>query len=243
MTRTSNLKGSRNLQSFKGGIVSGIASGGGTGTTSGSAHTASDDDYESVVDSVGKAGFTATSGSTGTIDTTFGTSTGSAAGGATGEQTGGVNIIMGGEALLTFEGSLESSGEGSFGGGISPVRFNALGPYSTGPTGGFGAGSGSLDILGTTAGDSQSTFEDVIGTGVFTGEATNFGGGSAQSQNLFGSAGGLGSGAGTGKADAAGISAEEDEGAPFVGTGGAASNFYNQGSGIFGGGNGALSFP
>jgi hypothetical protein len=278
MTRTSNLKGSRNLQSFKGGIVSGIASGGGTGTTSGSVSPATPYDNEAVVDSVGKAGFTATSGSNGAIDTNFGTAAGSSAAGATGSQDGSLGTVMGGEGILTFDGTLESSGQGSFGGGISPVQFNAVVrevpgeayegksgspksggssgggvspstfvttfvPVSTGPTGGFGAGSGSLDIDLTTQGNLMSSPEEEIGTALFTGEATNFGGGSASAQNLFGSAGGLGSGASTGAAIAAGIAAEEDESANFIGTGGAESNFINQGSGIFGGSNGVLSFP
>jgi hypothetical protein len=87
VTRTSHLKGSKNLQSFKGGIVSGVASGSGTGTTTGSA-LANNDDEEYA------AGFTSTSGSSGAINTKFGNASGSATGGATGEQTVGMNIIM-----------------------------------------------------------------------------------------------------------------------------------------------------
>jgi hypothetical protein len=133
---------------------------------------------------------------------------------------------------------------GSTGGGVSPSTFvTTVVPVSTGPTGGFGSGSGSLDIASTTTGTlMNSTAAGGVGVGTSGGEATNFGGGSGSATNFFGTAGGLGSGAGTGAAAAAGLTEMEATNGIFTGTGGATSNFNNQGSGFFGKSQ-TLTFP
>jgi hypothetical protein len=277
-----NLKGSRKLQfsfnsgsRFTGGITSGTSSAGGSATGSGSAETV-DDGVVGVADGTGSGEFTSTSGSSGFIDTVFGSAQGSSAAGATGSQAGNVGITLGGLGTLTFDGTTTSSGEGSFGAGLSPVQFNTVVtevpgtaipetsskggstgggvtpstfittvvPVSTGPTGGFGAGSGALDIASTTTGTLMTTGADNVASGVGSsgGEATNFGGGSGSATNFFGTAGGLGSGAGTGAAAAAGITEMDATNAIFTGTGGATGNFNNQGSGVFGASQ-TLAFP
>jgi hypothetical protein len=133
---------------------------------------------------------------------------------------------------------------GSTGGGVTaPTFITTVVPVSTGPTGGFGTGSGTLDIASTTTGTLMApTGLVAVGVGTSGGEATSFGGGSANGANFFGSAGGLGSGAGTGAAAAAGITEMDATNAIFTGTGGATGTFNNQGSGIFGTSQ-TLAFP
>jgi hypothetical protein len=132
---------------------------------------------------------------------------------------------------------------GSTGGGVTPSTFvTTVVPVSTGPTGGFGTGNGSLQIDSTTTGYLGNTAEGSLGAGSSGGEATNFGGGSATAAHFFGSAGGLGSGAGIGAAAAAGITEMDVTNGIFTGTGGATGNFNNQGSGIFGSSQ-TLTFP
>jgi collagen type VII alpha len=277
MTRTSNLKGSRNLQSFSGGIVSGTATGQGTGTGSGFAQNLEDEEY-GVTDGTGAGGFTSTSGSSGFIDSAGGTANGSAAGGATGSNGGNAKATLGGVQLLSFDGTTEAIGTGSFGGGISPVGFNTvvteipgeayegtsgspkkggstgggvspstfvttMVPVSTGPTGGFGAGTGNLEIESFADGASKSDEYTEIGVSSSLGEATTFGGGMAQAQTFFGSASGLGSGAATGYTEASGAAKYQiDEYATFNAAAETTGTFNNVGTGIFGQ-SGALSFP
>ena len=124
---------------------------------------------------------------------------------------------------------------GSTGGGVTaPTFITTIVPVSTGPTGGFGAGSGSLDIASTTTGTLMTTGLLAIGVGSSGGEATSFGGGSGSATNYFGTAGGLGSGASTSEGAAAGTTSFEVTNGIFTGTGGATANFNNQGSGMFG---------
>jgi hypothetical protein len=275
------LKGTRKLQfpplQVSGGQVFGSSAGGGSASGNGSAQTSTADEYLGVADASGSGALTVTSGSSGFIDTIYGSAQGSSAAGATGEQAGNVGITLGGLGTLTFDGTTESSGAGSFGAGFSPVQFNTVVtevpgtaipgtsgspkkggstgggvspptfitnvvPVSTGSTGGFGAGSGSLDIKSFTTGTLMNDDEMSIGIGSSGGEATNFGGGSGSATNIFGSAGGLGSGAGTGEAAAAGTTSMEYTNGIFTGTGGANSNFNNQGSGFFGKSQ-SLAFP
>jgi hypothetical protein len=278
MTRTSNLKGSRNLQSFSGGIISGTATGFGTGTGSGSAQNTNEDEYYGVTDGTGKGGFSSTSGSSGFINSALGTASGSAAAGVTGSQAGNAHVILGGAQLVSFDGTTEAIGMGSFGGGISPVQFNTVVtevpgtayegtsgspksggstgggispstfvttqvPVMTGPTGGFGAGSGSLDIKSFTTGASKNDDYYEIATGTSAGEATTFGGGNAQAETFFGSASGLGSGAATGYTEATGSAAyQQDDYATFTAAADTTAIFNNVGTGIFGQ-SGTLAFP
>jgi hypothetical protein len=104
-----------------------------------------------------------------------------------------------------FDGTTVSFGTGSFGAGFSPVQLNTVTievpgsatstsgspknggassgptfvtnevPVSTGPTGGFGAGSGALNITSTTTGTigSQLIAYNNIGYGSSVGEATS----------------------------------------------------------------------
>jgi hypothetical protein len=133
---------------------------------------------------------------------------------------------------------------GTTGGGFNPSTFvTTVTPVSTGPTGGFGFGSGGLDIASTTTGTIKDDNTAVaIGTGSITGGGTSFGGGMGTSTNFFGTAGGLGSGAGTIGATATGTSKDDQTNGIFTGTGGATGNFNNQGQGIFGNSN-VIAFP
>jgi hypothetical protein len=276
--KISHLKGSRKLQlplGFSGGIAQGTSISGGGATGSGSASVEALDD-EGIADGSGGGEFTSTSGSSGFIDTVFGSAQGSSAAGATGEQAGNVGIRIGGMGSLSFDGTTESSGMGSFGAGLSPVQFNTvvteipgtaiegtsgspkkggttggvspptfittIVPVATGPTGGFGAGSGSFEIDSTTSGMLIGDSDYGIGVGSSGGEATNFGGGSGSATNFLGSAGGLGSGASTGYAEASGGTKYDTENGIFTGTGGATGGFSNQGAGFFGKSQ-SLAFP
>ena len=255
---------------FSGGQVSGTATGGGTATGSGSAQTGDECDDGAAASGTGNGEFTTTSGSSGFINTVFGSAEGSSAAGGTGTQAGNVGITGGGLGTLTFAGTTSSSGNGSFGAGLSPVQFNTvvtevpgtpipelfggskkggssgggvtpptfittIVPVSTGPTGGFGNGSGGLNIASTTTGTlKEDTGLAGVGVGSSGGTATNFGGGSGSATNFFGTAGGLGAGAGTGAANAAGDTKFDKTNGIFTGTGGSTGNFANMGSGLFG---------
>jgi hypothetical protein len=145
-----------------------------------------------------------------------------------------------GSAIPATSGSPKKGG--TTGGGVSPPTFvTTVVPVSTGPTGGFGSGSGALNVESTTTGTLKGGVT-TIGTGSSGGAATNFGGGMGSASNIFGTAGGLGSGAGTGGAAATGNTKFDTTNGIFTGTGGATGNFNNQGSGIFGT-NGVLAFP
>jgi hypothetical protein len=179
--------------------------------------------------------------------------------------------------MLSFDGTTESSGMGSFGAGLSPVQFNTVVtevpgtaiegtsgspksggssgggvspptfittvvPVATGPTGGFGAGSGSFEIDSTTSGMLYSDSDYGIAVGSSGGEATNFGGGSGSATNFLGSAGGLGSGTSSGYAEASGGTKYDSDYGIFSGTGGATGGFSNMGLGFFGKSQ-SLAFP
>jgi len=103
-------------------------------------------------------------------------------------------------------------------------------PTSTGPTGGFGEGSGAINLLS----NSQGTAILGVSTGSITGAGASTGGGQGQATNFFGSAGGLGSGQISGTDAAGGNSKLDATGASFTGTGSASGSFANQGSGAFG---------
>jgi hypothetical protein len=131
----------------------------------------------------------------------------------------------------------KSSKKGGSSSGFAPSTFTTVvTPFSTGPTGGFGTGSGALDIKSTTTGTllGETAMMVTIGTGSSGGEATNFGGGMGSATNYFGSVGGLGSGAGTSAAAASGTTKFDDTNGIFTGTGFATGNFNNQGAGIIG---------
>jgi hypothetical protein len=136
-----------------------------------------------------------------------------------------------GSAIEASGGS--SKGGGSAGGGVSdPTFITTVVPVSTGPTGGFGLGSGGLGILTSTTGTLLGN--TTVGAGSSVGAATTFGGGMGTSTNYFGTAGGLGSGAGSGAAAAVGTTMLDVIGGTFITAGTATGAFNNQGIGIFG---------
>jgi hypothetical protein len=144
-----------------------------------------------------------------------------------------ITEVPGSPIPATFKSSKKG---GSSGGGVSPPTFiTTIVPVSTGPTGGFGSGSGLLNIGSTTEGELISGDELTgVGVGASSGEATSFGGGMASAANFFGTAGGLGSGAGSSAAAAAGNTKNDQVGGLFSGVGGVDGSFSNVGSGTFG---------
>jgi hypothetical protein len=112
-----------------------------------------------------------------------------------------------------------------------------------GPTGGFGTGSGVFNIASATGGTLiAGTATTGIGAGSSGGEATSFGGGMASATNYFGTAGGLGSGAGSSAAAAAGNTKFDQVGGIFSSEGGVDGGFNNVGKGFFGT-TATLAFP
>jgi hypothetical protein len=254
---------------FSGGFISGTGTGGGTATGIGSAQTMdalgsadatgigsfnSNSGGSGFIDSVfGMANGSGSGGATGSqdgsVNAMLGTGTLTFDGTTTSSGTGGfgagfspvnfnaVTTEVPGSAIQTFG----SPKKGKLSSGFSdPTFVTTVVPVSTGPTGGFGTGSGSLDIASTTTGTLLG--DDAVGTGSSTGTATNFGGGEGTGLNYFGSAGGLGSGTGTGTGTGSGNTAADPTGGTFTGTGTAIGNFDNGGFGIFGT-NGVLGFP
>jgi hypothetical protein len=149
--------------------------------------------YGGPIIEAGSGNFDTTSGSSGFVDTVFGSAVGSSAAGGAGSQIGSAALYAV-VAGAKFDGTTTSTGAGAFGAGFSPF----------GPTGGFGAGSGGLDIASTTEGINDNYgFNRGYGPNVeasSVGAAANFGGGMGTATNVFGTAGGLGSGASSGAA-------------------------------------------
>jgi hypothetical protein len=101
----------------------------------------------------------------------------------------------------------------------------------SGLTGGFATGTGALDLSGVATGTG-------LGNVNAFGNGMNFGGGTAQAFNIFGTAGGAAAGAGTGAALGTGTIAN----GAFSVTGTANNDFSNFGQGSFGGGPTTLTF-
>jgi hypothetical protein len=266
-----SLKGSRKLQNFEftGGLVSGIATGGGVATGIGSVNVMNN---TGLATSTGTGLFSTMSGASGFVDSYAGMAMGTAAGGSTGSQIGSASGMLG-VGTLGFTGTTTTNGMGGFGAGFSPVQFtpvttvipgslivtqgspkggNSMAysdptsstvfvPSSTGPTGGFGLGGGGINIVSTTTG-TLAGGNTTIGSASSIGAGTNSGGGMSSGINYFGGAGGVGSGAGTGGATGAGNTMFDLVGGTFTGTGSSISDFSNLGVGVFGG-NGGLTFP
>ena len=120
------------------------------------------------------------------------------------------------------------------------IFYSTITPFLTGPTGGFGAGTGTLNIGGTTGGTMM--FDGTVAT-VGTGSSgMSFERGEATGANLFSMAGKVGSGTGTVTADSSGTTLKYATSGIFTGTECATGTFNNVGSGIFGT-NGELAFP
>jgi hypothetical protein len=263
-----NLKGSRKLQ-FTGGIISGTSTGGGAVGGTGSAILL---DILGLANSAGGGNFTSSSSGSAFVETPSGAAEGSSAAGGTGSNAGEVDGVLGVGTLTfngnTTTSGIGGFGAGfspvgfntvitevpgttipetfakggSTGGGVTPPTFTTtITPFLTGPTGGFGTGSGSLQIDSTTTGTLMGD-ATTVGTGSSDGAGTSFGGGTAIGANLFGSAGGVGSGTSTIAAAGSGNTEMDATNGIFTGTGGATGDFNNQGSGIFGT-NGVLTFP
>jgi hypothetical protein len=152
-----------------------------------------------------------------------------------GQSTGGSSGMGGGVGTTTdsmmmpagvrFTGSTIGSGLGSFGASSSPINFSG---FTTGPTGGFGGGIGTLDLSSAGTGTGFGTGVNTVSNGM------NFGSGGGRGINIFGIAGGMGAGMGTGAAASMGTTAVDGV---VSSTGTSMSNFNNLGQGFFGGTN------
>jgi hypothetical protein len=233
-----HLKGSRKLElnfDFTGGFISGFGTTTGTTTGLGSTDVAAAD---GVGTSTGSGNFNITSGSSGFLSLPFGTATGSSASGGAGSQVGN-SAVTDDIGTSQFDGTTTVTSKGSFGSGFSPF----VAGEGFGPTGGFGLGTGTFDIVGQSEGTSGGGGAGTS-SGSSLGTASNFGGGTATGgiPMLF-SAGGLGSGASDGTAIGAGDSGMDPTGASFSGTGMLTGiNFSNFGGAIVGPG-GTVTFP
>jgi hypothetical protein len=215
----SNSGGSGYINSLFG-MAMGSSAGGATGSQDGSV---------SAVKGIGALSFDGTTTSSGT---------GGFGAGFSPVNFNAVTTEIPGTAIMV-QGSPKKGG--SFSGFSDPTFMTIYVPVSTGPTAGFGTGSGALNILSMTTGTLSGDM-NTAGTGMSTGAATNFGGGQGTGINYFGQAGGLGSGTGTGAGTGAGNTAMDTVGGMFTGMGSAIGNFNNGGFGSFGT-NGALTFP
>jgi hypothetical protein len=213
------------------GKAQGSAGGGGTGSQAGKA--------EIVLGGVGTLEFDGTTTSSGT---------GGFGAGFSPVNFYSVTTEVPGAACCLY--NQKSGKKGGTPTGFAPSTFTTVvTPVSTGPTGGFGSGSGSSDISSTTEGALTDNVLDGgglpapenDGDGFSGGKATNFGEGSASVANFFGSAGGAGKGAGTSEASGTGSTTLDPTGGIFSSSGLVDGSFSNQGSGLFGT-TGKLSF-
>jgi hypothetical protein len=176
-----------------------------------------------------------TAGGLGTLKfdgTTTASGTGSFGAGFSPIQFNTVTTEIPGVAIVTL-GSPKTGGNAI----SAPTFVTTVVPVSTGPTSGFGSGAGALSVVSTTTGTLRGESGGPMfneGTGSSGGAATNFGGGMGSGTNLFGTASGLGSGASTGVAAAAGSTKFDPVNGVFTAAGGATGNFNNQASGVFG---------
>jgi hypothetical protein len=220
---------------FSGGSVQGEGSGSGTADASGSLLA----QRYVIVNTNGDAAFDSKGGGSGFVESTTGSAVGSASGGASGTAMG--NTLDPFYQLfgdLIFKGSSAAAGNGAFVGGFST-------PEVPGATGGAGSGSGTLSVAGSGSGDSVLTaFAPIVltndGTAFGAGTAESSGGGQASGSNIFGQAGGLGSGMSSGSADGY---IYTYAGESTLGAGTATGIFNSAGSGIFGPSGGSLSLP
>jgi hypothetical protein len=194
---------------------------------------------DSVGTTANAAGTVAGLGTTKFAGSTIADGSGGFGGGLSPVGFNSVTTTIPGVAILGGRGGSKKGG--SSGGGFTPpTTSTVVTPFSTGPTGGFGSGVGTLTISNTADGTVMGM--EATGTSSVTGNAKTFGGGQGQSTNYFGSAGGLGSGVGTGAGTAGGTTKNDITNGIFAGVGTATGNFNNAGSGLFGAA-GALSFP
>jgi hypothetical protein len=145
-------------------------------------------------------------------------------------------VVNTGSTSMSISGTPNSQGDvNGFRGSSSrtPTTFNPSSTTLTRSTGGFGNGSGALNIASKTGGTLNGD-ATTVGTGTSGGEATSFGEGSASGRNPFGTAGG----AARGSVDAAdavsGTTMNVDTAGVFDVSGSVQGNFDNRGSGVFG---------
>jgi hypothetical protein len=255
---------------FTGGILMGTSNSGGTATNTGSTSnlnaTGSTDAtgasnfssnsgssgyiYSPFGAATGSSNGGATGSQDGSVNAMFGVGGLSFGGTTTSSGMGGFGAgfspVNFNEVTTEIPGTASMVQQGGKKGGFStvisdPTFTTTFNPVSTGPTGGFGTGSGALDITSMTTG-TLAGGATTIGTGTNTGTATSSGGGQGIGFNYFGKAGGLGSGAATGTGTGSGNTAMDTVGGVFTGMGMAVGNFNNGAFGSFGT-NGALTFP
>jgi hypothetical protein len=216
-----------------GGSVNGKASGAGTAVVNGLVDRA----FRTPLKTGGDAAFMSNGDGAGFVDSTDGGALGSAStdvSGAAAGKIGGVRVEMplfptfvkSGDVVaygqFSVSGNSAANGEGAFAGGFSP-------PQLSGPTGGSGSGTGSLNVAGAGSGGTRP----LLGTAVGSGTAKTSADGSASGFNDLGSAGGLGSGASQGSVNVA-INALAFRGdTASNGAGNTTGTFNNAGSGSF----------
>jgi hypothetical protein len=154
--------------------------------------------------SLGNSAFDLKSGGSGFVDTNYG--------GAKGQGTSAVSgtsseLVKGSNNLALVNGYIGVFGESNSGGssvasaaGAFDGKFTPSG--SSGETGGFGLGTGSLNVTGLGTVDTVPEFVDGPSIGVTSGGGTaqSSAGGSAKGFNSLTSVGGLGSGSAQGNA-------------------------------------------
>jgi hypothetical protein len=236
----SGSSGNASNQPYAGGFVNGKGSGAGTAVVNGLLEEAVGGD---ATKTGGDAAFQSNGDGAGFVDSTNGGAVGTASadvsGAAAGKIGGAIFTSRDGSTrdvtigLISVSGNSVASGEGAFAGGFSP-------PQASGPTGGSGSATGSLNVAG--AGSGSPRFGFLFGTAVGSGIAQTSSGGSASGFNELGSAGGLGSGASQGSANGA-IDSSAVRGDTANGAGNVTGTFNNAGSGSFGLPSTSRAFP
>jgi hypothetical protein len=239
--------GNGSNQPYASGFVNGKGSGAGTSVVSGLVDFGIGFDTKTG----GDAAFRSNGDGAGFVNSTNGGAVGTASAdvsGAAAGKTGGLtvekpmfgfvdagDVVTYGQPLVS--GNSAARGEGAFVGGFSSLQ-------ASGPTGGSGSGTGSLNVAG--AGSVKIAMLDPfpaippVGTAVGSGKAQTSAGGSASGFNELGSAGGLGSGGSQGSANGA-INAFRGDAAN--GAGNVTGTFNNAGSGSFGLPSPSRAFP
>jgi len=195
----------------------------GTVTSSGLADTTN---AAGEADAVGASNFTVSGGSSGFVNAPgyLGVANGSGSSGANGQTVGSANTMDVGKS--NFTASIVSGGQNIFGAGLSQVSFNVTTGdfFLDGVIGGFAASLGIQDITGQGAGEGKQAI------GMAKASGSNFGGGMAVAQNMFGMAGATVFGAGNGSVG--GIGNVPD--GLIISTGTALGNFDNIAAGYLG---------
>jgi hypothetical protein len=208
-------------QPYTAGSVKGNGGGGGTAAVKG-AVTGFPSLYGEYVNTNGQAAFNSNGGGAGFVKGKNGGADGSGSGGASGTVVGIAMDLPPTDKTygdLDFSATSAVNGGGAFSGGFSTPES------PPGPTGGTGSSNGALSIFANSGGGIYN--DGLVTSG---GSAVSFGGGEASASNVYGKAGGLGSGSTEGSA-ISGLTVLSGEG---DGTGTSMGNFSTFGSGVFG---------